>query len=256
MKSGMIIEHMLAMAQELYNSGMYEKAARQYKQVVECDEVNTTALYNLGVLYATGRGVDKDLITAAKHFRKAVLYGDDDTANMELKCIYDYMMEITDSDDYEKIFKDMARYEKEVFDSDVAEEGACKSLYDFGVECFEKKSYKHAYNAYRAAAQFAGICDAYFNLGVMYINGAGIEKNDLYAMYWLDKAADTGDVDAQQHSEGIFKAYSQNLQMQDFVNTMSTLISACSNGSFHIPKDPDKAIYWKAKAERILAEKR
>ncbi len=75
MKSEIIIDHMLNMAQELAASGQYDRAIEQYRQIISL-EPNADAYYNLGVLYATGRGMEKDFIEAAKYFLEAQKCGD------------------------------------------------------------------------------------------------------------------------------------------------------------------------------------
>ncbi|MCI6343253.1 MAG: sel1 repeat family protein [Campylobacter sp.] len=52
-----------------YNNKEYDKAAELYKKA--CDGGNMSGCFNLGIMYANGNGVEKDLGKAAELFKKA-----------------------------------------------------------------------------------------------------------------------------------------------------------------------------------------
>jgi len=56
-------------------------------------------------------------------------------------------------------------------------------------------NYKDAFKEWNEAAQ-QGDADAQYNLGCMYVRGEGVPQNRAWAIEWLQRAADQGDVDA------------------------------------------------------------
>ncbi|MCI6564383.1 tetratricopeptide repeat protein, partial [Campylobacter sp.] len=52
-----------------YNNKEYDKAAELYKKA--CDGGNMSGCFNLGIMYANGNGVEKDLGKAVELFKKA-----------------------------------------------------------------------------------------------------------------------------------------------------------------------------------------
>jgi len=56
--------------------------------------------------------------------------------------------------------------------------------------------FKRAFELYLQAAQ-GGFTTAQYNLGCMYMDGLGVERDCISAWHWLKEAADAGDYDAQ-----------------------------------------------------------
>lgn len=65
-----IIEMMVIMADMAINEGNYARAAESYKNILKL-EPNKAAQYNLGSLYAQGKGVEQDFMEGAYWFRQA-----------------------------------------------------------------------------------------------------------------------------------------------------------------------------------------
>ena len=89
----------------------------------------------------------------------------------------------------------------------------------------------------------------------MYNKGQGVEKNDLAALYWFDKAVDNGAaVVAQRDRNGMLNAYKANFTVSDFFDEMMKLSAWCRMGSPDVPKDANKASYWRELGENYLRE--
>jgi len=65
-----------------------------------------------------------------------------------------------------------------------------------GYQSYLKGDYKAAYEEWLPLAEL-GDAEAQFNLGVLYDEGAGVERNLATAAEWYRKAADQGFMDAQ-----------------------------------------------------------
>lgn len=84
-----------------------------------------------------------------------------------------------------------------------------------------------------------------------YSTGAGAAKNDLAALYWFDKAADGGIRTAKQEMSKILREYIR-IHGRNNISVLTDNISkACETGTEYIPKDIEKANYWKEKGKRI-----
>ena len=84
--------------------------------------------------------------------------------------------------------------DKEIYQK--AEQGDVDALNEIGNMYFDgqgvEKDDKKALEYYTKAAE-KGDTDALINIGVMYANGQGVEKDDKKAFEYLTKAAETGD---------------------------------------------------------------
>lgn len=86
-------------------------------------------------------------------------------------------------------------------------------------------------------------------LAVLYNAGAGLEKDDLASLYWFDRAVDNKVEAAKKDGEGLLNAYKNNFSAEEFYDTMQLLSRRCAVGDFDIPKDAEKAVYWRCVAE-------
>ena len=73
--------------------------------------------------------------------------------------------------------------------------------YRKAVDAYKKEDYKTSYNLILPLAK-KGFAQAQYNLGVMYGNGNGVEKNYSKAIKWWNLAADQGN-DKAQYSLGV-----------------------------------------------------
>ncbi|MGN1265920.1 MAG: hypothetical protein ACI4UL_08895 [Muribaculaceae bacterium] len=71
-----------------------------------------------------------------------------------------------------------------------------------GVNEYNNANYYDAFELFKKAAEL-GYAKAQNNLGVLYKQGVGVEKNLSYAAYWFAKAAEQGDEDAIENLKHI-----------------------------------------------------
>src|ERR1700687_3622035 len=65
-----------------------------------------------------------------------------------------------------------------------------------GMEAFKNKDYQRAFREWKAAAE-AGQAEAQFDLGVLYAQGRGVQRDLNEASNWNRKAADQGNAEAE-----------------------------------------------------------
>lgn len=205
-----------------------------------------TAQYNLGSLYAQGRGVKRDFLEGAYWFRKAALTGDQQAERMQLKCTLDYAMESLENNSYKELFEKMQRFAERIYPKRDSMQAANEELYGLAVHFCNKKDFGKAEKFCRAAAEFGDDGRTQNILGVLYNAGAGVEQNDLHALYWFDRAADHGVEAAATDRDGIFHAYRSNLGREGLLEQLEILVAYCTAGTADIPKDTEKAKYWKS----------
>jgi TPR repeat protein len=69
------------------------------------------------------------------------------------------------------------------------------SGFDEGVASYRIGNYTDAFREWTEAAR-QGDVDAQYNLGCLYVRGEGVPQNRAWAVDWLQRAADQGDIDA------------------------------------------------------------
>jgi TPR repeat protein len=102
---------------------------------------------------------------------------------------------------------------------------AAEQVYRQGLASYKKGDYGTAVQQFRQAAD-QGYAKAQYNLGIAYLQGKGVAKNDQEGINWFRKAADQNFAPAQ-YNVGI--AYAQGLG---------------------VPKDPRQAVEWYQKAAK------
>lgn len=245
-----VIQRMLANAQMCMDSGIPERAFETYKQIVELTP-NVTAQYNLGSLYAQGKGTEQDFLQAAYWFRQAVLGGDTVAEKLLTKSTMDYLeQDISRITPYE-LHQEMQRYTQLLYPKEKGNQAA-QTLYELAGHHFNKKEYVGAAKLFRTAAEYYNHGESQNYLAVLYNAGAGLEQDDLAALYWFDRAADNGVEASKKDRDGILNAYFTNNSPEEFLDIMETLVKACVNGTPDIPQDNEKAQYWRRECEKLL----
>lgn len=245
-----IIETMIIMASVSIECGDYERAVETYKNILELQPNEITAQYNLGTLYAQGRGVKQDFMEAAYWFNQASLGGDEQAKKLCMKCMMDFIhQDFQRNKTAEQIYFDMMRFVKFIWPLKNSELEVNVNLYAIAGNHFNKQEYTKAAKLFRAAAEFGNDGASQNYLAILYNQGAGIEKNDLVSLYWFDKAVDNGIEVAQIDRDGILNAYRTNLSPAEFYRQIMILSGWCSIGSDDIPKDANKAAYWRKISE-------
>ena len=249
--SNNIIDTMLTTAEVAMDKGDYELAIETYKDILKL-EANGTAQYNLGSLYAQGKGVKQDFIEGAYYFHQAELLGDEQSGRLCLKCSMDFVHRNFNDKTPKQIYTDMVQFIKRVYsDTDDVNIEVCRILYAVAGNHFNKEEFAEAFKLFRAAGEFGGDGYSQNYLAVLYNAGKGIEQNDIAALYWFDKAVDNGAADvAQTDRDGLFNYYKENFSTDVFSATMLKLAEWCQTGSEDVPKDETKAIYWSKMGEK------
>lgn len=67
--------------------------------------------------------------------------------------------------------------------------------FDEGAAAYRAGDYQAAFKEWSVAAQHGDV-DAQYNLGCLYLRGEGVAENGAWALEWLQRAADQGDLDA------------------------------------------------------------
>lgn len=245
--SDQVIDVMLAQAESLLKDGKAGLAVEQYQNILKL-RPHAVAQYNLGSLYAQGKGVAQDLCKGAYYFRQAEKNGDAAAAKMVRKRELDYMNQALDGETAAGMYERMRSFVGAVYPEETARRVG-QELTALGSHCLDKKEYPRAVKLLRAAAEFCSNGQAQNVLGVLYNAGSGVQKNDLIALYWFDRAADQGIAAAGTDRDGILSAYRSSLSMEEFSEYMEQLARWCREGTEDIPKTSEKADRWHSLAQ-------
>ena len=245
-----IIETMLMTAQVAMDKGDYDKAVEVYKDILKL-ETNSTAAYNLGSLYAQGKGVEQNFTEGAYYFHQAELLGDEQAGKLCLKCYMDFVHQNFNDKTPEQIYTDMTHFIERVYHkANNVNLEVCRRLYAIAENHFHREDFSEAFKLFRAAGEFGSDGYSQNYLAVLYNASKGVEQNDIAALYWFDKAVDNGAADvALTDREGLFNHYKENFPIDVFSATILKLSGWCQTGSEDVPKDEEKAVYWRKIAE-------
>lgn len=155
----------------------YSRAAEWYRKAA--GQRMATAQFNLGVLYASGQGVEKDESKAAALYRQAAEQGLVDAAN-NLAAMYEQG---------EGVDRNLAEAEK--WYRFAAERGMPKAQFNLGLMYDMQKDYAHALEWYRRAAE-QGSAPAMKNLGILLYNAQGTPRDLEQAYAWFARADQLG----------------------------------------------------------------
>ena len=246
-----VIDTMVALAGVFINNDDYTGAVGIYQNILRLQS-NKIAQYNLGTLYALGKGVKQDFKEAAYWFNQADIAGDEQAEKHCLKCMVDFIHQDFEYEIPETIFFNMMRFVKFIWPDQNLELKVNENLFAMAGNHFNKQEYIEAIKLFRAAAEFGNDGNSQNYLAILYNAGMGIEQNDLVSLYWFDKAADNGIEFAQTDRNGILNAYQAKSSPQEFYEQMMLLSGWCSLGSIDIPKDANKAVYWREIGEKMI----
>jgi TPR repeat protein len=156
-------------------------ATQWYRKAAEQGFVQ--AQRELARRYRTGAGVKKDEAEAANWYRKAADQGDAESQKC-LALLYEHGQGV------QKDIKEAGRWLQKA-----AEQGNPLAQYDLGSFYTHGRlgepDYREAIKWYRKAAD-AGLAEAQNSLGVLCSKGQGVDKDDAEAVRWYRKAAELG----------------------------------------------------------------
>ena len=160
------------------------KAIEYYKKSVELDD--PFGCTKLGLCYVLGKGVNKDLNKGLAIFHKGDYY---EQCQYQIALTYFY--------DYKKYLEALKWFNK--FEDTLDRKNIFEQYHDdYANACFcmgycysYNNQYDKAMKYYNKAAS-NGIANAMYNIGFMYENGHGVERNMETANYWYNKAKQHG----------------------------------------------------------------
>jgi TPR repeat protein len=152
------------------------------------DQGLADAQFFLGFMYANGRGVSQDQPAAAYWFRKAADQGNAGAQN-NLGIMYQGGLGVTQNDAAAADW-----YRKAADQGVAAAQDNLGALYTIGRGVTQ--DYATAVSYFRKAAD-QGYAGAHRNLGAMYTNGHGVPQDYSTAINYFRKAADQGDAEAE-----------------------------------------------------------
>lgn len=256
-----VIDIMLVNAEACLNEGKPERAFKTYNDVLEIQPENSQAQYNLGTLYALGKGTEQDFLKSAKYFSLVASKGDSEAKKMCEKSTLYYVNQNLASETPYDVYQKMLTYASVLYpqnsDNGTASQKsiASEKLFAVGSYDLNQKRYEEAVKLFRASGEYGNHGKSQNYLAVLYNAGAGTEKNDLAALYWFDRAADNGVQEAQKDRDGILNAYRKNNSPEEFAEIIEQIVKECSNGSKDIPRDDKKAEYWCKRKGKMLNAK-
>jgi hypothetical protein len=128
-----------------------------------------------------------------------------------------------------------------------------------GLAAFKNKDYLRAYQEFKVGAD-AGQAEAQFDLGVMYAQGFGVQRDLSVAATWYRKAADQGNAEAQfalgqmyAHGWGVPRDTADAIRWFEMANSVDSdgpPTDWMSVEGFGIDKDPKQAAYWYEQAAK------
>lgn len=198
----------------------YAQAAHWFRMAAEQGE--PTAQYNLAIFYIEGWGVEKDTVQAHKWYDLA--FEQDNTLPpliVERPATNDITLTLPttskkkgkkggkiDSKTKAKFAEAIKKYRPRAEAGDAIAQYNLGVLYNEGIGT--QRNYHEALKWFRMAAD-QGDADAQNNLGIMYYEGQGVGKNYSQAFHWYTLAAEQGHV-AAQYNLGIM--YEQGIGTQ------------------------------------------
>ena len=250
---------MLKLAEITILKGDYEAAFKLYQTIVEMEQ-NADAQYNLGNLYAMGKGTDRDFLQAAYWFYQAELNGEAEAKRLCKKSTVDYLQQDLENATPSELYQKMQRYATLLYPRKVSIGVILENLYSLGLSHVKNGEYAQAAKFVRAAAESCNYGAAQNLLGMMYLEGKGVEKDELSALYWFDRAADSSTKEndikiAKEKRDKVLDALIHSYPPEEFYDIMDQLIKACVHGSANIPQDNEKAKYWKDVCEKQLQKR-
>ena len=148
------VRSLLLLGEVALSAGDYESAVQAYASVLKL-ELNETAAYNLGSLYARGLGVAKEYAEAARLFHQAELLGNERAGRLCAKCMYDYLLDGLGARSSADVYAAMAVFVSRVYpELDDHKPEVNNGLLAVAGTLASKGAYKEALKVFGAAAEF------------------------------------------------------------------------------------------------------
>lgn len=243
------VSSLLVLGQVALEAGDYESATEAYASVLKIEQ-NETALYNLASFRARGLGGRRDYMEAARLFHQAELLGNKKAGKLCGKCMFDFINDGFGTKTPTDLYAAMAVFVSCVYpEAEDQRQEVNRGLFAVASTHYVREEFAEAAKVFRAAAEYGSDGYSQYYLAVLYDAGAGVPKNGLAALYWLDCAVDNGAADvALADRDGLLDAYRQGLSAPEFRKMMTVLSDWCEIGTPNVPANPAKAAYWREQA--------
>ncbi len=175
-----------------YQSGNFYEARQIWETVA--DQGDARALYNLGTLYAEGRGVNLDLNNARTYWNQAADAGHV-RAMHNLALAHIASASALDTSEAAIEYGQALRWlEQAAADGFANSQYTLGKMYQYGLDV--PQSDERAVEYYLASAA-QGFASAQYNLGKAYRDGRGVEADNDRSIYYFTQAAENGHARAQ-----------------------------------------------------------
>lgn len=241
-----MVRSLLVLGEVALGAKDYESAADAYASLLKLEQ-NEVALYNLASLYARGLGVRRNYVEAARMFRQAELMGNAQAGKLCAKCMLDHARDGIDHKTPAELYAAMVLFVMRVYPEAGSQRAeVVRGLVAVADTMLSKGEYDGAAKAYRVAAEYGADGYAQYSLAMLYEAGAGVPADVLAALYWLDRAVESGAADvAAFERERILEAYREGLMDRAFGEAMQALAECCESGTPHIPANKPRAARWR-----------
>ena len=194
-----------------YDRGDFRAALQEWLPVAQRGDAN--AEFNIGLLYAAGKGVQRDYRQAAEWYRKAAEQGVG-AAEYNLGVMY------ANGDGVPRDVHEAVKWLQKAADAGVpmGREELANLYGSKGIENHEK-----SFEGYSQAAQESSPT-AQFDLALLYDLGRGVPRNYEEAMKWYRKAADQGYAPAMTNIGILY--YNQEGVKRDLVEAYAWFVRA------------------------------
>ena len=224
--------------------GRYQKRGNQgavtqlFKKVAETGSMPALAVaqYELGCCCTNGEGAEKDINQAVYWFQKAAERGHIEAQYQLGSCYYNghgfekdntqailWLEKASEQRHKEaerltlQIKQEEQQRLKEEQMKNAAEQGDSQAQFDWGDLLCKKNDYKEGVLwLQKSAMQGHGV--AQYQLGSCYYNGHGFEKDNVKAIFWLNKATEQGDKEAERFALQIEQEEQQRLKEEQMKN--------------------------------------
>lgn len=206
---------------------------------------NALGQYYLGYAYANGQGIGQSDSKAFHWFMQAAQQGD---ADAEVKVSYAFLHGTGTKPDLQQAILWLEKAKAQNCPASFYLEGL---MYRAG-NALVKQDEAKALKCFEQAAKL-GYVEAQKLMGLSYLSGEGVAQNMKTAQYWLEKAADAEDPQAefmmgllldddQKDSPAAFKWYEKSAK-HGVVEAQLRVALSYLNG-FDVERDVDRAFYW------------
>ena len=246
-----VIEAKCFLAEMALKHSDYEYAVQIYREILDLTDSGLAA-YQMGALCAMGKGTKQDFLEAAYWFFQAQNQGKEEAGRLLAKSTLDYFRQDLDRLTPELLWKKAVSFSERVFGEQETRAASISCLKQMVNFCIEKEDFENEVKIVRALAEYGKDAESQNRMGVLYNRGIGLERNDLAALYWFNKAEEQGEAAAGTDCDGIFQAYCRNLGREDFAEQIGLLAHWCRTGRGPVPLDRERGAYWTGRMEKIL----